>query len=51
MDAITPKNKHDTVDTHSHIVRPADMEWKKTPFAGCEVKGLLLDKETGLVTR
>ena len=31
-------------------VRPADMEWKKTRFPGCEVKGLLLDKETGLVT-
>ena len=26
------------------------MEWKKTRFAGCEVKGLLFDKETGLVT-
>ena len=22
MDAITPKAKHDTVDTHSHVVRP-----------------------------
>jgi quercetin dioxygenase-like cupin family protein len=50
MDAITPKAKHDTVDTHSHVVRPADLEWKKTRFPGCEVKGLLLDKETGLVT-
>src|SRR6516225_1376740 len=36
--------------THSHVVRPADMEWKKTRFPGCEVKGLLLDKATGLVT-
>jgi anti-sigma factor ChrR (cupin superfamily) len=54
MDAITPKEthkeKHDTLDTHSHVVRPADMEWKKTRFAGCEVKGLLLDKQTGLIT-
>ena len=52
MDAVTPKqsSKHDTPDTHSHVVRPADMEWKKTRFAGCEVKGLLLDKSTGLVT-
>ena len=50
MDAITPKAKHDTVDTHSHVVRPAQMEWKKTRFPGCEVKGLLLDKESGLVT-
>src|SRR5262249_45687612 len=36
--------------THSHVVRPAQMEWKKTRFPGCEVKGLLLDKSTGLVT-
>jgi len=50
MDAVTPKAKHDTPDTHSHVVRPAEMEWKKTRFAGCEVKGLLFDKETGLVT-
>ena len=50
MDAVTPKAKHDTAETHSHIVRPADMQWKKTRFPGCEVKGLLLDKATGLVT-
>src|ERR1700744_5805529 len=50
MDPVTPKSKHDTPDTHSHIVRPAEMEWKKTRFAGCEVKGLLFDKESGLVT-
>ena len=41
MDAVTPKAKHDTAETHSHVVRPADMEWKKTRFPGCEVKGLL----------
>jgi anti-sigma factor ChrR (cupin superfamily) len=50
MDAVTPKPRHDTLDTHSHVVRPAQMEWKKTRFAGCEVKGLLFDKDTGLVT-
>ena len=51
MDAVTPKsNKHDTLDTHSHLVRPAEMEWKKTRFPGCEVKPLLADKESGLVT-
>ena len=50
MDAVTPRSKHDTADTHSHVVRPADMQWKKTRFPGCEVKGLLLDKATGLVT-
>jgi anti-sigma factor ChrR (cupin superfamily) len=26
------------------------LEWKKTRFPGCEVKGLLIDKESGLVT-
>ena len=29
MDAITPK-----ADQHSHVVRPANMEWQKTRFAG-----------------
>ena len=50
MDAVTPKTRHAAADTHSHVVRPAGMEWKKTRFPGCEVKGLLFDKETGLVT-
>jgi anti-sigma factor ChrR (cupin superfamily) len=50
MDAVTPKAAHDTVDTHSHIVRAAGMKWRKTRFPGCEVKPLLIDKETGLVT-
>jgi anti-sigma factor ChrR (cupin superfamily) len=47
MDAITPKT---AADQHSHVVRPADMQWQKTRFHGCEVKPLLLDKQTGLVT-
>jgi anti-sigma factor ChrR (cupin superfamily) len=47
MDAITPKTK---ADQHSHVVRPANMEWQKTRFAGCEVKPLLFDKQTGVVT-
>jgi anti-sigma factor ChrR (cupin superfamily) len=47
MDAITPKTK---ADEHSHVVRPATMEWQKTRFPGCEVKPLLFDKQTGLVT-
>jgi anti-sigma factor ChrR (cupin superfamily) len=46
MDAAMSK----TLDNHSHVVRPAEMEWKKTRFPGCEVKGLLLDQQTGLVT-
>jgi len=37
-------------DEHSHLVRPADMEWKKTRFPGCEVKTLLSDQKSGLVT-
>ena len=47
MDAITPNTK---ADQHSHVVRPANMEWQKTRFPGCEVKPLLFDKQTGLVT-
>ena len=49
MDAITPKG-HQTADTHSHLVRPADMEWQKTRFPGCEAKTLLFDRKTGLMT-
>src|SRR5690349_6747346 len=44
MDAVTPKTEH------SHVVRPADMQWQKTRFPGCEAKTLLFDKSTGLVT-
>jgi anti-sigma factor ChrR (cupin superfamily) len=50
MDAVTPKSKTTSADQHSHRVRPADMEWQKTRFPGCEAKTLLFDKETGLVT-
>jgi anti-sigma factor ChrR (cupin superfamily) len=47
MDAITKDNSS---DLHGHVVRPANMEWQKTRFPGCEAKTLLFDKETGLVT-
>ena len=50
MDAVTPKGGPDTLGTHSHVVRPAEMEWKATRYPGCEVKPLLVDKATGLVT-
>jgi anti-sigma factor ChrR (cupin superfamily) len=54
MDAVTRQadcgGKHDLPRNHSHVVRPAEMEWKTTRFPGCEVKGLLLDRQTGLVT-
>src|SRR4030081_1756386 len=46
MDAVTPK----VAEQHSHVVRPADMEWQKTRFPGCEAKTLLFDKQTGVVT-
>jgi anti-sigma factor ChrR (cupin superfamily) len=47
MDAATPKGP---ADLHSRVVRPAEMEFQKTRFPGCEVKTLLFDKDTGLVT-
>src|SRR4029079_1324228 len=49
MDAVMQKSKP-TADEHSHVVRPATMEWQKTRFPGCEIKTLLFDKESGLVT-
>ena len=49
MDAVTPKGQT-LADEHSHVVKPVDMEWKPTRFPGCEVKTLLFDRDTGLVT-
>jgi hypothetical protein len=48
MDAVTPKQT--LADEHSHLVKPADMEWKPTRFPGCEVKTLMMDPKTGLMT-
>src|SRR5262249_21846219 len=48
MDAVTPKSQKS--EEHSHVVRPADMQWQQTRFPGCEVKTLLFDRESGLVT-
>ena len=43
MDAITPKGQQAiSADEHSHLVKPAEMEWKPTRFPGCEVKTLLI---------
>ena len=39
---VTPK----TADTHSHVVRPQEMEWQKTRFPGCEAKTLLFEPAT-----
>jgi anti-sigma factor ChrR (cupin superfamily) len=48
MDAITPKSAL-SADQHSHLVKPADMEWQPTRFAGCEMK-VLLKHDSGLMT-
>src|SRR5260370_12371618 len=48
MDAVTPKSQKS--EQHSHVVRPAKMEWQPTRFPGCEVKTLLFDRDSGLVT-
>src|SRR5260370_12908114 len=49
MDAVMLKGS-ETAETHSHLVRPQDMEWQKTRFPGCEAKTLLFDRSTGLMT-
>src|SRR5262245_17721684 len=48
MDAITAKAQKS--EQHSHVVCPANMEWQPTRFPGCEVKTLLFDRGSGLVT-
>ena len=49
MDAVTPKPVS-PADLLSHHVRVGEMEWQKTRFRGCEVKTLLFDRPSGLVT-
>ena len=49
MDAITT-NTAIAADKHSHLVKPAEMEWQKTRFPGCSVKPLMFDPKTGLLT-
>ena len=49
MDAITPRQQV-AADEHSHLVKPAEMEWKPTHFPGCQMKTLLFDGRTGLMT-
>ena len=51
MDAVTPKGeKQAGVEGHSHIVRPAEMEWRPTSFPGCEAKPLYVDAKNGIAT-
>jgi anti-sigma factor ChrR (cupin superfamily) len=45
-----PKAEPTSVDEHSHLVKPVEMEWKKTRFPGCEVKTLMFDPKSGLMT-
>src|SRR5262252_4138237 len=49
MDAVTPKSSN-PADLRSHHVRVGEMQWQKTRFPGCEVKTLLFDRDSGLVT-
>ena len=49
MDAVTPKPAS-PADLLSHHVRVGEMEWQRTRFPGCEVKTLLFDRDSGLVT-
>ena len=46
MDAVAPQPKAG----QSHLVRPAAMDWQKTRFPGWEIKTLLDDRGSGLVT-
>ncbi len=49
MDAVNTQSAAET-DMRSRHVRVSDLEWKKTRFEGCEVKPLLFDRDSGLVT-
>lgn len=49
MSATAPKGTTQAAG-HSPVARPAEMDWQKTRFPGCEAKTLLFDKESGLVT-
>jgi len=49
MDAVTSMPLS-PADLRSHHIRVSEMEWQKTRFPGCEVKTLLFDRQTGLVT-
>ena len=37
-------------DLRSRHLKPVDMPWQKTRFAGCEMKPLLVDAKSGLAT-
>jgi len=47
---VQPKIGEKTDDLLSHHLKPADMAWQKTRFAGCEMKPLMVEPKTGLAT-
>jgi anti-sigma factor ChrR (cupin superfamily) len=49
MDPTTSKISIQT-DEHSHVIKPTEMDWQPTRFPGCEVKILVTDRKTGLMT-
>jgi anti-sigma factor ChrR (cupin superfamily) len=52
MAACTPdwKAEGELKPLSSRYVKMEDLSWRKTPFPGVEIKMLLEDKETGLMT-
>jgi anti-sigma factor ChrR (cupin superfamily) len=42
--------RHVKPDLLSHHLRPDQMEWQPTRFAGCSVKPLMVDPSSGLAT-
>lgn len=52
MAAVTPqaKNHAGLAPEASRAVQVANLPWEKTRFPGCEVKTLLLDRDSGLLT-
>jgi anti-sigma factor ChrR (cupin superfamily) len=52
METVAPKSQNGQIrmDEQSCLVRTCEMEWQKTRFPGCEIKMLMFDKESGLMT-
>ncbi len=46
----TATAKAQSADLNSHLVRANNMPWQKTRFEGVEVKTLLIDRASGLLT-
>ena len=50
MGVATAKAKTSSDDLRSRHIRASEMQWQKTRFEGVEVKTLLFDRNSGLVT-